>query len=78
MSKILRRHNLEFSAIVAPNPEVAAVAYQPTVLTAALDWVAVAANDYYESNTKRTAYLLPMTSSDPYKLDNLVNKQFIF
>lgn len=73
LSKTFRQYELELSAIVAANPEVAAVAYQPAILAATLDWISVAANDYYESNSKRTAYLLPLMANDPYKLDNLVN-----
>ncbi|XP_023944029.2 probable chitinase 10 [Bicyclus anynana] len=71
LAKVLRRHNYELSAVVAPNPEIAAVAYDPSILTATLDWMIIAANDYYESDPRRTAYLLPLTIDGPYKMDNL-------
>ncbi|XP_069365183.1 probable chitinase 10 isoform X2 [Maniola hyperantus] len=71
LAKVLRRHNYELSAVVAPNPEIAALAYDPPILTATLDWMMIAANDYYESDSRRTAYLLPLTNNGPYKTDNL-------
>lgn len=75
LSKILRKHNLEFSAIVAPNPEVATIAYEPKVLMATLDWIAIAANDYYETDSKRTAYLLPLKTNESQKTNSFVSRR---
>lgn len=77
---MLRRHNYELSAVVAPNPQIAAVAYDTAILTATLDWMLVAANDYYGSDSRRTAYLLPTSSDDSYNIENLVsnNNQLAF
>lgn len=74
LSKSLRQYNLEFSAVVSPNPKVAAVAYDPEVLTATLDWMAIAANDYYWSTNSRTEYLLPLQSSAPSEVCDYVSK----
>ncbi|XP_068629927.1 probable chitinase 10 [Battus philenor] len=63
LSKTFRQHNFELSAAVSPNLQVAALAYDPEVLTATLDWMAIAANDYYGSTKKRTEYLLPLKGS---------------
>lgn len=73
LAKVLRRHNYELSAVVAPNPQIAAVAYDTAILTATLDWMLVAANDYYGSDSRRTAYLLPTSSDDSYKIENIVS-----
>ncbi|XP_059054390.1 probable chitinase 10 [Achroia grisella] len=64
LSKALRPHNLEISAMVSPSPELASLAYDPEVLGATLDWISIAANDYYASNTGRTAYLVSLETSD--------------
>ncbi|OWR42920.1 chitinase-related protein 1 precursor [Danaus plexippus plexippus] len=71
LSKSLRPHNLELSAIVAPYRLVAEVAYNPAVLSATLDWISIAANDYYESETRKTAYLLPLVKSENNDFNNL-------
>ncbi|KAL0842015.1 hypothetical protein ABMA28_014232 [Loxostege sticticalis] len=60
MSKALHQHNFELSALVSSSPEVAALAYDPEVLTATTDWIALAANDYYASTSGKTAYLVPL------------------
>ncbi|CAK1552087.1 unnamed protein product [Leptosia nina] len=70
LSKSLRRHNLEVSAMVSPQPEIAALAYDPEVLSSTLDWIAIAANDYYSTNIKRTAYLLPLEQNEFNEVDN--------
>lgn len=63
LSKSIRPYNLELSAMVAANPEVAALAYKPHILTTELDWVSIAANDYYASSTGKTGLLAPFESS---------------
>ncbi|XP_026329984.1 probable chitinase 10 isoform X2 [Hyposmocoma kahamanoa] len=64
LSGALRAHNLEFSTVVSATPEIAQVAYDFNVLTAAVDWTAIAANDYYASTTGRTAYLVPLETPE--------------
>lgn len=72
----MRQHNLELSAAVSPNPQVAAVAYNPEILTATLDWIAIAANDYYGSSNKRTAYLLPLQTTSSSETGDFVSDVF--
>ncbi|XP_026742791.1 probable chitinase 10 isoform X2 [Trichoplusia ni] len=62
LSATLRPHDLELSAVVAASPEIAAIAYKPHILASELDWVVIAANDYYASSTGKTAYLVPLVS----------------
>ncbi|KAI5633063.1 glycosyl hydrolases family 18 domain-containing protein [Phthorimaea operculella] len=64
LSGALRSHNLEFSAMVAAAPEVAAEAYDPSVLSHAVDWLSIAANDYYASTSGKTAYLVPLETPE--------------
>ncbi|CAG9783695.1 unnamed protein product [Diatraea saccharalis] len=60
LSKTLHQHNYELSAMVSSSPEIATLAYDPEILTATLDWISLAANDYYASKSGRTAYLVPL------------------
>lgn len=71
LSRKLRPHNLEISAMVTASPEIAQLAYKPHILASELDWVAVAANDYYASSTGKTSYLVPLQSS--HGSNNLVS-----
>ncbi|XP_050672534.1 probable chitinase 10 isoform X2 [Leptidea sinapis] len=73
LAKSLRRYNLELSAMVSPVPEIAEVAYSPEVLTGTMDWIAIAANDFYTTSKKRTSYLLPLDDAG----DNTDNFQSI-
>lgn len=59
---------------MAPNPEVATIAYEPKVLMATLDWIAIAANDYYETDSRRTAYLLPLKTNESQKANSFVSR----
>ncbi|KAF9410960.1 hypothetical protein HW555_010092 [Spodoptera exigua] len=63
LSRKLRAHDLEISAMVTASPEIAQLAYKPHILASELDWVAIAANDYYASSTGKTSYLVPLQSS---------------
>lgn len=63
LSNTLRLYDLELSAMVSACPEVAAVAYKPHILTTELDWVSIAANDYYASSSGKTALLAPLETS---------------
>lgn len=58
LSKELRPRNLELSVAVSANPEIAIKAYENHVLTAAVDWLAIAANDYHTAPSNVTTYLL--------------------
>ncbi|KAI8435064.1 hypothetical protein MSG28_003474 [Choristoneura fumiferana] len=64
LSKSLRAHNMEFSVMVAASPEIASQAYDHAVLKETVDWLAIAANDYYATTTGRTGYLMPMEPTD--------------
>lgn len=73
LSKSLRPHGLELSAMVASSPRIASLAYNPNVLMTELDWVAIAANDYSASSTGRTAYLVPLESSEVAGVNSFVS-----
>lgn len=73
LSRTLRPQNLELSAMVSASPEIAQLAYKPYVLAAELDWVAIAANDYYASSTGKTSYLVPLESSHVRGVNSLVS-----
>ncbi|KAM3963585.1 chitinase-related protein 1 isoform 2-T3 [Aphomia sociella] len=64
LSKTLRPLNMELSAVVSPNPDLASLAYNPEVLAATLNWISIAANDYYASNTGKTAHLVALENTD--------------
>lgn len=49
--------------MVSTNPEIATLAYKSYTLTTEVDWVSIAANDYYISTAGRTSYLLPLISN---------------
>lgn len=61
---------------MAPSPDIASVAYEPNVLSTELDWVAIAANDYYASTTGRTAYLVPLEGSEVAGINSFVSTYF--
>lgn len=73
LSKALRPDDLELSAMVSSSPIIAAMAYKHNVLMTELDWVAIAANDYSASITGRTAYMLPLESSEVAGTNSLVS-----
>ncbi|CAG9096681.1 unnamed protein product [Plutella xylostella] len=64
LAKSMRPLGYELSAMVAASPEIAALAYDTEILMASVDWVAVAANDYYASKTGRTSYLVSLESRE--------------
>ncbi|CAH4032079.1 unnamed protein product [Pieris brassicae] len=68
LSKAFQRHNLEVSVMVSPHPQIAALAYDPETLST-LDWISIAANDYYSTNEK-TTYLLPLEKTELNEMDN--------
>lgn len=78
LSGALRAHNLEFSTVVSATPEIAQVAYDFNVLAAAVDWTAIAANDYYASTTGRTAYLVPLETPEAAGINSFVSNQTDF
>lgn len=73
LSRTLRPQDLELSAMVSASPEISQLAYKPYVLAAELDWVAIAANDYYASSTGKTSYLVPLESSHVRGVNSLVS-----
>lgn len=73
LSGALRAHNFEFSTVVTAIPEIAQVAYDYNVLAAAVDWIAIAANDYYASTTGRTAYLVPLETPEAAGINSFVS-----
>lgn len=73
----MRRYELELSVLVAAEPAVAAVAYDADIITATVDWISIAANDYYEPDAKGTAYLLPLKSDNTYPITNIVSIMFM-
>lgn len=75
LSKTLRPYDLELSAMVSAEPEIAAIAYKAHILTTELDWVSIAANDYYASSTGKTALLSPFKSSRGTSSKSLVSSQ---
>ncbi|KAH9643897.1 hypothetical protein HF086_012772 [Spodoptera exigua] len=75
LSRKLRSHDLEISAMVTASPEIAQLAYKPHILASELDWVAIAANDYYSSSTGKTSYLVPLQSSHG---SNSLNASLLF
>lgn len=50
--------------MVAASPEIASKVYDHAVLKETVDWLAIAANDYYATTTGRTGYLMPMEPTD--------------
>lgn len=77
LSKALRSNNLELSALVASSPEIASVAYDHEVLIASVDWIAVAANDYYGSSSGRTSYLVSLETDETSELKSFVSNRNI-
>lgn len=75
LSAALRAHNLEFSTMVSATPEIAQMAYDHNVLAVAVDWIAIAANDYYASITGRTAYLVPLETPGAAGINSFVSSQ---
>lgn len=75
MSGALRAHNLEFSTVVSATPEIAQVAYDNNVLAVAVDWIAIAANDYYASTTGRTGYLVLLETPMATGINSYVSNQ---
>lgn len=73
LSKVLRQHDLEFSAMVSANPEIAALAYKPHILSTELDWISVAANDFYASNTGRASYLMLLDNNQNAGINSMVS-----
>lgn len=59
--------------MVSSSPSIASLAYKPNVLMTELDWVAIAANDYSASLTGRTAYLVPLESSEVAGINSFVS-----
>jgi hypothetical protein len=59
--------------MVSSSAEIASLAYDPEVLTATLDWISLAANDYYASSSGRTAYLVPLESSEFAGINSFVS-----
>lgn len=61
--------------MVSATPEIAQVAYDHNVLAVAVDWIAIAANDYYASTTGRTAYLAPLETPGVVGINSFVSSQ---
>lgn len=73
LAKSMRPLGYELSAMVAASPEIAALAYDTEILMASVDWVAVAANDYYASKTGRTSYLVSPESREDSSVKSFVS-----
>ncbi|XP_061712227.1 probable chitinase 10 isoform X1 [Cydia pomonella] len=71
LSQKLRSHAMELSAMVAASPEIASTAYDHAVLKDNVDWLAIAANDYYTTSSGRTGYLVPLETTEQW--DNNFN-----
>lgn len=73
LSKALRPLSMELSALVASSPEIASVAYNPEILASSVDWIAIAANDYYGSSSGRTSYLVALETDHTSELGSFVS-----
>lgn len=62
---------------MASSPEIASVAYEPDVLSTELDWIAITANDYYASTTGKTAYLVPLETSEVAGVHSFVSTLYM-
>lgn len=61
--------------MVSATPEIAQVAYDHNVLAVAVDWIAIAANDYYASTSGQTAYLVPLETREAADINSFVSNK---
>lgn len=63
---------------MSSSPEIASLAYDPEILSATLDWIALAANDYYASTSGKTAYLVPLETTEIAGINSFVSYFLLF